>query len=44
MSEEHRILPISVQSFEKLREANCIYVDKTKYVYRLSHDVAHACR
>ena len=40
MQNEKRLLPISVQSFEKLRESNCIYVDKTAYVYRLAHDVA----
>lgn len=40
MQNEKRLLPISVQSFEKLRESNCIYVDKTAYVYRLVHDVA----
>ena len=40
MSEEKRLLPVSVQSFEKLRESNCIYVDKTAYIYRLVHDVA----
>lgn len=40
MQNEKRLLPISVQSFEKLRESNCIYVDKTEYIYRLVHDVA----
>ena len=32
---EKKILPISRQSFRKLREDNCIYVDKTKYIYEL---------
>lgn len=40
MSEIIRKLPISVQSFEKLREENCVYVDKTEYVYNLVHEVA----
>lgn len=40
MSETIRKLPISVQSFEKLREENCVYVDKTEYVYNLVHEVA----
>ena len=31
-----RKLPIGVQSFEKLREEGCLYVDKTEYVYRLT--------
>ncbi|MBQ2096607.1 MAG: AAA family ATPase, partial [Bacteroidales bacterium] len=29
--------PLGVQSFEKLRNGNAIYVDKTDYVYRLAH-------
>lgn len=33
-----RKLPIGVQSFEKLREEGFIYVDKTKYIYKLVHD------
>lgn len=40
MQNEKRLLPISIQSFEILRTENCIYVDKTSYVYRLAHDVA----
>ena len=32
-----RKLPIGIQSFEKLREENFIYVDKTEYVYKLAH-------
>ena len=40
MQNNERLLPISVQSFEILRTNNCIYVDKTAYVYRLVHDVA----
>ena len=37
---ENRLLPNGVQSFEKLRETNCLYVDKTEYVYDLAHKVA----
>ncbi len=40
MTEEKQMLPIGVQSFEKLREERCIYVDKTSYIYRLVHDVS----
>ena len=36
---EKRLLPNGVQSFEKLRETNCLYVDKTEYVYDLVHKV-----
>lgn len=34
-----RILPVGIQSFEKLRDNNAIYVDKTEYVYKLAHEV-----
>ena len=27
------------KAFEKLRDRQCVYVDKTAYVYRLVHDV-----
>ncbi len=32
---EKKILPLSRQSFRKLREDNCIYVDKTQHIYNL---------
>ena len=32
-----RKLPIGVQSFENLRKVGCLYVDKTDYVYFLTH-------
>ena len=35
---EKKILPISRQSFRKLREENCIYVDKTRHIYDLCRD------
>jgi len=28
-------LPIGISDFKKLREENFVYVDKTKYVYKL---------
>jgi len=31
-----RKLPIGIQDFEKLRSDNCVYVDKTQYVYQLA--------
>ena len=31
-----RKLPIGIQDFEKLRKGNCLYVDKTQYVYQLA--------
>ena len=30
-----RKLPISIQDFEYLRKDNCLYVDKTEYIYKL---------
>ncbi len=30
-----RRLPIGIQDFEKLRENNCLYVDKTQHLYQL---------
>ena len=34
-----RKLPIGVQDFEKLRRENCLYVDKTQFVYQLTQTV-----
>ena len=31
-----RELPIGIQDFEKLRSDNCLYVDKTQFVYQLT--------
>ncbi|MEM7496176.1 MAG: AAA family ATPase, partial [Myxococcota bacterium] len=28
-------LPVGIQSFEQLREDNCVYVDKTQLIHRL---------
>ncbi len=36
-----RKLPIGIQSFEKLRENNFIYVDKTAYIQELSENQGH---
>jgi hypothetical protein len=30
-----QILPIGIQGFEKLRNANAVYVGKTKYIWNL---------
>ena len=34
-------LPIGIQTFRKLRERNCYYVDKTAYIDRLLHEGTH---
>ena len=35
------LLPIGIQSFRKLRESNCYYVDKTGYALRLAEEGTH---
>ncbi len=32
-----RLYPIGIQTFERVREENLCYVDKTEYVYRMTH-------
>ena len=32
-----RRYPIGIQNFEQLRNNDCVYVDKTELVYRLTH-------
>ena len=36
-----RRLPIGVQTFRKIREAGCYYVDKTQYIRRLTDEGTH---
>ena len=36
-----RRLPIGIQSFRKMRESDCYYVDKTGYALRLVQDGSH---
>ncbi|MBQ0052177.1 MAG: AAA family ATPase [Treponema sp.] len=33
---EKRNLPIGIQTFEKIRENNCVYIDKTRFVWELA--------
>lgn len=37
MEEIFRRYPIGIQNFELLRKNNCVYVDKTEYIYRLAN-------
>lgn len=37
MEEIFRRYPIGIQNFELLRTNNCVYVDKTRYIYRLAN-------
>ena len=36
MVETVRKMPIGIQDFQKLRESDCLYVDKTQYLHRLA--------
>ena len=36
-----RKLPIGIQTFRKLREEGCYYVDKTAYIWRLLDEGTH---
>lgn len=37
MLEDYRRYPIGIQNFEQLRNNDCVYVDKTELIYRLTH-------
>ena len=32
-----RLYPIGIQTFEEIRKRNLLYIDKTEYVYRMTH-------
>ena len=38
---DRRLLPTGIQSFRKLRESDCYYVDKTGYALRLASEGTH---
>lgn len=40
MSKTMRIYPIGIQTFSKIREENYLYIDKTAYIYRMTHSGA----
>ena len=37
MEQNIRRYPIGIQNFEQLRNNNCVYVDKTELIYKLTH-------
>ena len=37
METTYRRYPIGIQNFEQLRNNNCVYIDKTELIYRLTH-------
>ena len=40
MEQPRRLYPVGIQTFEKLRKGNYLYIDKTEYIYRMVHSVA----
>ena len=41
MELQRRLYPIGIQTFSKLREGNYLYIDKTEYVYRMTHSASN---
>ena len=37
---QRRLYPIGIQTFSKIREGNYLYIDKTEYVYRMTHSAS----
>lgn len=35
-----RLYPIGIQTFSKIREGNYLYIDKTEYIYRMTHSAS----
>ena len=33
----HKLYPLGIQTFERIRKEDKLYIDKTEYVYRLTH-------
>lgn len=40
MEQQRQLYPIGIQTFSKIREENYLYIDKTEYVYRMTHSEA----
>ena len=41
MERQGRLYPIGIQTFEKIRVGNYMYIDKTEYVYRMVHSASN---
>ena len=37
MEDLQRLYPLGIQTFSEIREGNYLYIDKTEYVYRMTH-------
>ena len=31
------LYPLGIQTFERIRNENLLYIDKTEYIYRMTH-------
>lgn len=40
MEDLQRLYPVGIQTFSKIREGNYLYIDKTEYVYRMTHSAS----
>ena len=40
MEDLQRLYPIGIQTFSKIRDGNYLYIDKTAYVYRMTHSAS----
>ena len=40
MDTQQRLYPIGIQTFADIRNENYLYIDKTEYVYRMTHSGA----
>ena len=40
MEDLQRLYPLGIQTFSKIREGNYLYIDKTAYVYRMTHSAS----
>ena len=37
MEDLKRLYPVGIQTFSEIREENYLYIDKTEYVYHMTH-------
>ena len=37
MMPQQRLYPIGIQTFSEIRRKNYLYIDKTEYMYRMTH-------
>ena len=39
MELQQKLYPVGIQTFSEIREKNYLYIDKTEYIYRMTHSV-----